>query len=542
MNRFVLFQHFDELLNPIRSSEPVPPEPPEEDVEMPQPSLGEVEEAIKNLKNNKAPGLDGITSELIKAGGPNLAVLLHKTIGNIWTDEKLPADLLNSVLCPIHKKGNKLDCSNYRGISLLNTAYKILANILSRRLDPYMESFVQNYQAGFRSGLSTSDQLFTIRQILQKCSEFGVETHHLFIDFKAAYDTIIREELWHLMEEFKFPAKLTRLLKATLAGVMCHIRVQGDTAEPFEAKYGLKQGDALSTKLFNIALEGCVRRAKLEVNGTIFTKSTQLLAYADDIDIVGRNVASVKETYIALERQATRLGLRVNEEKTKYMVAGRATRSRLGQNITIGENNFEVVSEFTYLGALINAENNTTSEIKRRIVLASRSFYGLRKHLKNRLLSLKTKTLIYKTLILPVLTYASESWSMSRADEELLHVFERRILRTIFGPVCEGDLYRRRYNSELYRDYAHADIICTIKIYRLRWAGHLIRMAEDRPAKIAYTSNPGGQRGRGRPKMRWIDGVESDLRALRVQNWKTKALDRGIWREILGEAKTGNRL
>lgn len=93
----------------------------------------------------------------------------------------------------------------------------------------------------------------------------NTETLHLFVDFRAAYDTIIREALWEIMVQFQFPHKLIRLLKATLDGIMCRVKIQGAMSGTFESTTGLRQGDGLSVKLFNIALEGVIRRAKLEV-------------------------------------------------------------------------------------------------------------------------------------------------------------------------------------------------------------------------------------------------------------------------------------
>ena len=79
----------------------------------------------------------------------------------------------------------------------------------------------------------------------------------------------------------------------------------------------------MSTLLFNITLEGIVRITEIDTRGTIYNKSTQILAYADDVDIVGRNVRSVKEVYLALENALNKVGLRVNETKTKYMIVSK---------------------------------------------------------------------------------------------------------------------------------------------------------------------------------------------------------------------------
>jgi hypothetical protein len=118
------------------------------------------------------------------------------------------------------------------------------------------------------------------------------------------------------MSELNFPTKLKRLTKATLTIVTCCGKIQNDCSESFETRQGLRQGDVLSTLLFNVVLEVIVRRAKLQTTSTIYNKETQLLAYADDINIVGRSQSAVQEAYLALEREATKVRLKINEQKT----------------------------------------------------------------------------------------------------------------------------------------------------------------------------------------------------------------------------------
>ena len=95
----------------------------------------------------------------------------------------------------------------------------------------------------------------------------------------------------------------------------------------------------------------------------------------------------------------------------------------------------------------------------------------------------------------------------------MLRTFERKVLRTIYGAVCEGERLRKRYNFELKRDFGEPDIVTVVKVQRFRRAGHLIRMEENIAPLTLFRNNPEGRRGVGRRKMRWIDGVESDLRA-----------------------------
>jgi hypothetical protein len=102
------------------------------------------------------------------------------------------------------------------------------------------------------------------------------------------------------------------------------------------------------------------------------------------------------------------------------------------QHCQIGNSNFESVQSFTYLGSLINANNDNSAEIKKRILWGNKSFYGLRRQFRSQLLSLNNKIQLYKALIRPVLAYVSETWVLSKSDEAFLGVFKRKILRALF--------------------------------------------------------------------------------------------------------------
>jgi hypothetical protein len=135
---------------------------------VPGPSRLEVEIAIAKLKKYKSPDSDQIAAEVIRARGEMLLSVIHKLINSVWNKEELPDQLKESIIVPIHKKGDKTDCNNYRGISLLSTSYKILSNILLSRLSPYIDDIIGDHQCRFRRNRSSTDQIFWIRQILEK--------------------------------------------------------------------------------------------------------------------------------------------------------------------------------------------------------------------------------------------------------------------------------------------------------------------------------------------------------------------------------------
>jgi hypothetical protein len=125
-----------------------------------------------------------------------------------------------------------------------------------------------------------------------------------------------------------------------------------------------------------------------------------------------------------------------------------------------------------------------------------------------------------------MLAYGSETWVLSKSDEASLGVFERKILRAIFGPTNDNVKWRIRYNNELYTLYKENDIVTCIKINRLRWAGHVIQMEEKNPARRVLFAVVEGRRQRGRPKLRLEEGVMEDARKLGERNWRNSARHR----------------
>jgi hypothetical protein len=124
------------------------------------------------------------------------------------------------------------------------------------------------------------------------------------------------------------------------------------------------------------------------------------------------------------------------------------------------------------------------------------------------------KIKIYKTIILPVVLYGCETWSLRLREEHKLRVLENRVFRRIFGPkrdeVTGG--WRKLHNEELHGLYSSPSIIRVIKARRMRWAGHVTRMGEVRGAYIILVGRPEGKRPLGRPRRRWEDNIKIGLR------------------------------
>jgi hypothetical protein len=127
--------------------------------------------------------------------------------------------------------------------------------------------------------------------------------------------------------------------------------------------------------------------------------------------------------------------------------------------------------------------------------------------IRSKIIKISVKMQIYKTLIRPVVTHGSEIWTLTKSDENLLRIFERKILRKIYEPIEEGDTWRIRNNAELNRSINGEDIVKFIKSQRIRWLGHVKRMEVGAtPRKMTEGRLFIGRR-KGRPPLRWMDDV-----------------------------------
>jgi sorting nexin-29 len=180
--------------------------------------------------------------------------------------------------------------------------------------------------------------------------------------------------------------------------------------------------------LFNVALEKVVTDAGINTRGNIFYKSVQILAFAYDIDIIGRTQKSMKETFLNLERAVKKMNLQSNQNEIKYAPVIKNECANGPVHKEIGSYKFETVCIFNYLGSEVNCKNDVSDEIKKRVLAADKCLHGLRKHLKSRLISRKTRIMMYKVPVRPMPSYASEARPLSGLDEIILSIFLKEIL------------------------------------------------------------------------------------------------------------------
>lgn len=158
-----------------------------------------------------------------------------------------------------------------------------------------------------------------------------MDLYQLFVDFKQVYDSVNRNKLLDLMRDLSIPPKLVRLVEATMQDSQCRVKVMGDLTNSFKVTQGLKQGDGLAP-IFNLALEKVVRSKGVDTKSTVLQKSQQIAGYADDLNILGRSIPAIKEAFGSMVT-AAKIGLRVNEDKTRLLLQTRKRRAEPGQTV-----------------------------------------------------------------------------------------------------------------------------------------------------------------------------------------------------------------
>ena len=205
-------------------------------------SMEEVCSSIWRLKNGKAPGVCGVTGEMLKAGGGVAAQWLHRIIDLAWRSGSVPRDWQKALIVPIHKKGSRTKCENYRGISLLSIPGKVYASVSEKRMRTITEGIVLEEQGAFRKGRSCVDQLFTVRQLGEKIIEKNKRMLMVCVDLEKAYDRVDRELLWRVLRTYGVNGELLRAVRSLYDNGKACVSDQGQKSDWFGVGQGVRQG------------------------------------------------------------------------------------------------------------------------------------------------------------------------------------------------------------------------------------------------------------------------------------------------------------
>ena len=539
--------YFEELLNVSDDREPVVAEHGIErgrtiEVEEHSISRGEIAVALHSLKNNKAPGIDQIGNEMLKKGGDSMLEWLERLFNACWREMIVPKEWQMACVVPLYKgKGDKMECKNYRGISLLSVVGKLYGRVIINRVKAQTDMQIGDEQGGFREGRGCVDQVFAIKQVCEKyLGKRNKEVHMAFMDLEKAYDRVDRNALWKVLGMYGIRGKLMGGIQAFYKDSKACVRVDREEGRWFSVQTGLRQGCVMSPWLFNIFMDGVTKEVRARTHGEgveLWNKEDRqkwgelsVLLFADDTVLLADSKLKLQRLVDEFAIVCDRRKLRINVEKSKVM---KCTREREGGKLDIVLNGklVEEVNNFKYLGVVISADGTMSEELESRM-MQGRKLVGAMKAVWNaRGMDAQAKLGMYEGIVEPTVLYGCEAWTLNVTEKRRLEAMEMTGLRAIAKVRRLDRISNRRVRERCGKSKS---TLRRVEDGMLRWFGHIVRMDDSRLVKKVYNSEVIAGTRRGRPRRVWEGSVKDVLvgRNLNMRAATELAMERKEWRKM----------
>ena len=506
-------EYFEELLNVENKREELTEmykvEGPEKWIE-----VKEVREVMSGMESNKALEVSEVSIDMLRAGGKECLIWMSDLLKAVWVKEKIPEDWRKSLIVPIFKKkGDILECGNYRGIKLLKHGLKILERILDKRIRKVVK--IDPKQFGFMPRKSTVDAIFIVRQLLEKRIEGNLVVFCGFVDLEKAYDRVPREVLYWCLRRKGVSEKLVRMVTETYQDCKTAVRTIEGLSREFEIGVGLHQGSAMSPLLFAVIIDVLSEHLRAE--------NLWELLFADDLAIMADSEEQPQDILLKWQECLEKYGLKTNAKKTETMACSKNGEEQVNIGDMHGEE-LKQVKSFKYLGSPINNKEGCEKEVQARVSVSWMKWREVKTVLNDKRMSTRLEAKIYNTMVRPVMAYGSECWGLKKKDERKLNTTGMRMLRMMLGVTLNDKL---RNEEVRRRTTVTTSVVTIVKRSKLRRYGHLQGKNEEEVVRLAWEEPIKGKRSRRRQLKRWKDGLRERLEELGLK--EQDAQDRQKW-------------
>jgi len=549
------------------------------------PSEEEVLDAVRKMKSGKAGDDSNICSEFLKAlatskdanGNSEGMILLMKMVEEFWLQDVVPDEWNSLRLKSLPKGGDLSNVAKWRGIYLMDLCCKLVSKVLERRLGSILKVFGMEAQNGFMAGRGCSDGIFLLYQALLKRREHCQDSWVLLVDLVKAFPSVPRDGMWAVLSKFGVPAHMLKLIKRIHTGVVAKLAA-GKVDIEIPNTSGTKQGDPMAAILFLFHMQACLETLDLEgvefqtpsarfekINKTMRTTGVRwqntrewdrfrlmVSLYADDAGLVFDSRAKLQEATERLFSHFKRFGLTMHvgrngsASKTEAMYFPGAGRSYSGGDtspLTCDGGTVTFTKSFKYLGSIFASSLRSDEDIEKRLKSAGAAFGALRKCVFGTVdISPRVKGKVYMALIVSILLYGSECWTLTKVFRRKLVSFHRRCVRAMCRVTRKKVWKEHIQNESLLKRLSLRSMDHYINVRILRWAGHVVRMPRDRLprmlmfSKVRHVRRQGGQlmtygrRLKGELRMAYAATSTDVQHKLNAEGWMKFARDRAQWR------------
>ena len=383
----------------------------------------EVTKCINDMKTNKSPGEDQISNEMIKCTNKEGITLLTKLFNTILDCGYFPKEWNYGLLRLIHKGDDTDDENNYRAITLNSCLGKLFCTILSQRFNPLLEEqqIFCKEQAGFRKNSRTTDQIFILRNIVKHYISQNKYLYTCFVDFSKAFDSIWRKALIEKLSKLGIKGKFLDIIKSIYNSTSNSIIYHDNISETFRSNMGVKQGDTLSSTLFNLYINDLPDTFKFDGNDPVMIGDTEIscLLYADDLVLMSTSHESLQKCLTKLEQYCITWKLEVNLKKTKIVIFNKQGALIKKYKFYYRAKIINNVKEYKYLGFIFTCSGLDNTGINNLVKRAKKAWYAVQYYLKtSKNKQISTYFHLFDAQVKPILIYACEAWSESIKDDE----------------------------------------------------------------------------------------------------------------------------
>jgi hypothetical protein len=422
----------------------------------------EVRRAAAGFNNHRAPGPDGLPSEVWKQ--PSTHATVAVLLNDIVDGAPLHDSMRSCLIVPLFKgKGNAKLPSGYRPIVLLPTLLKLLHKLVLHRIRAGMEDIILLYQAAFRHGLCTSMHVASLCELMARARAGG---HHLFMcfaDFANAYSSVRRDALFNMLNSIGVPPKLLALLQRTHAEVSLRVRWNGQLSRrTLSATAGVLQGDPLAPYLFILVMDSILRALKYEA-GALCDWRVQLrlpcLAYADDVVLLSNSFDGLRDLLATFERDARAWGLHLNTSsgKTEWMRVPVLRRNP--PRLTCVAGDVAHVHVYKYLGVLLTAGAGAwRDDLRRRLQLIQASM-ARSVAIWQAPVPAAVKAHLAAILLLPILEFGLISYPVTPASIAAVHRATSAVLRRAYGIRIRWDAPAEHTHTETLYEFTPFSVV-----------------------------------------------------------------------------------
>lgn len=407
-------------------------------------SVEEVESALRKMHNGRMPGPDGMRGELLKGAFVDIPLPEGKT-KHVFTLSTDLCELLNAVfrcgqvptgwcsayLSTVFKRGNQLDLDCYRGIAVGSALGKLFSMLLEARLSTYCEQqgFRAWGQAGFRHHRRTSDHVFVLKHLVDKCR---LQRQHLFVcfvDFRKAYDLVRRDLLMRCLADIGLHGSMLSSIVSMYWQAPMQPKLGGRLGQPFDSTRGVKQGDPLSPLLFGVFFDRIEKwlEQRLPACGVhIRDRLVRVMLYADDLALMAASAVDLQRLLNALHAFCMEYHMEVNISKTEIVVFGykkyRGTARWWLRDAAGVPQLVPVSKQFKYLGVLFHETQGVKVATDALGSAGRRAMWAMLTQCKDRHISDRgLQVQLFNTLVSPILCYCSEVWGPTLLYGEAQH-------------------------------------------------------------------------------------------------------------------------